>query len=112
MLSPLSSRVCKREKEVQESGTTILSGAALTCRFCNATIGQIESDLAALSGLKSQVIAHIQRIIAPKEKIERVRLSEFFTEELASEEAVSKAIERLREYLLKLVDEGVRIILE
>jgi len=89
-----------------------VSGAALTCRFCNATIGQVESDLAALGGLKSQVIAQIQRIIAPKEKMERVKLSEFFTEELASEEAVGKAIERLRDYLLKLVDEGVKIILE
>jgi Skp family chaperone for outer membrane proteins len=88
VLSPLSSRVCKREEEVQKSGATILSGAALTCRFCNATIGQIESDLAALGGLKAQVIVHIQRIIAPKEKMERVKLSEFFTEELASEEAV------------------------
>jgi hypothetical protein len=49
---------------------------------------------------------------APKEKLERVRLAEFFTEALESEEAVEKAVERLREHLLKLVSEGIKIILE
>ena len=58
------------------------------------------------------MIVDIQRIVSPKEKVERVRLSEFFTETLESEQAVEKAIERLREHLLKLVDEGVKIILE
>ncbi len=112
VLNPLSSRACRNEKELQESGTAILSGTTLHCRFCHATIGQIESDLAALGGLTTQVMAHIQRIVSPKEKVERVKLSEFFTETLASEQAVEKVIERLREHLLKLIDEGIRIILE
>jgi len=112
VLNPLSSRACKDEAELQESGSAILATNALRCRFCNATIGQMESDLAALGEFKTQVIAHIQRTVAPKEKLERVKLSEFFTETLESEQAVEKAVERLREYLLKLLDEGLKIILE
>ena len=112
VLSSLSSRACKSATDLQEAGTVILTGTALRCRCCNATMGQIESDLAALGGLKTQVMVDIQRIVSPKEKVERVRLSEFFTEALESEQAVEQAIERLREHLLKLVDEGVKIILE
>ena len=58
------------------------------------------------------MIGHIQSIIAPKEKVERVKLSEFFTETLESEQAIDDAVERLREHLLKLLAEGVKIILE
>ena len=112
VLNPLSSRACKDEAELQGNGSAILTTNALRCRFCNATIGQMESDLAALGEFKTQVIAHIQRTVAPKEKLERVKLSEFFTETLESEQAVEKAVERLREYLLKLLDEGLKIILE
>ncbi len=74
--------------------------------------GQIESDIAALDGLKSQVIAQIQSIIAPEEHVERVKLSKFFTETFESKQEIDDAVERLREYLLKLLAEGVKIILE
>ena len=71
----------------------------------------MESDLAAVAGLKAQVIGRLQEITAPKEKkLERVRLVEFFTEAIESEESVERTIERLREHLLKLVAEGVKII--
>jgi hypothetical protein len=75
-------------------------------------MGQIESDLAALGGLKAQVIEHIQRVVAPEEHLKRVKLSEFFTETLESRQAIDDAVERLREHLLKLLAEGVKIILE
>jgi hypothetical protein len=112
ILGPLSSRACKNAEELNTIGATILNGSALRCRFCNASLGQMESDLAALGGLKAQVIEYIQRIITPAEHIKRVKLSEFFTEAADSKEAVDNAIERLHEYLLKLLDEGIKIILE
>jgi len=112
ILEPLSSRACKDGEELRKIGGTLLEDSALRCRFCNASLGQIESDLAALGGLKAQVIARIQQMIAPEEKIERVKLSEFFTETLDSREAINSAIERLHEYLLKLLAEDVTIILE
>ena len=112
ILDPLSSRVCVDGEELRKMRGTLLEDSVLRCRFCNASLGQIESDLAALGGLKAQVIAHIQQMIDPEEKIERVKLSEFFTEALDSREAVHNAIERLHEYLLKLLAEDVKIILE
>jgi hypothetical protein len=124
VLSPLSSRVCKNEVERQNIGTMLFPakdlypgedlfpGILLRCRYCDATIGQIESDIAALDGLKSQVIAQIQSIIAPEEHVERVRLSTFFTGTFESKQEIDDTVERLREYLLKLLAEGVKIILE
>jgi len=112
LLAPLSSRACKDGEELQKSGASLLSASELHCRFCNASLGQLDSDLAALGGLKAQVIARIQQMIAPQEKIERVKLADFFTEALDSRESVHSAVERLHEYLLKLLDEGVKIILE
>ncbi len=124
VLGSLSSRVCKNEAELQKIGTMLLPdialfpdkalfpGITLRCRYCDATIGQIESDIAALDGLKSQVIAQIQSIIAPEEHVERVKLSKFFTETFESKQEIDDAVERLREYLLKLLAEGVKIILE
>lgn len=103
LLAPLAARGCD-EMELRDDATT--------CRKCRATIAQMESDLAALSALKAQVVARIQQVAAPTDKVERVALAQFFTEGLDSEEAVDIAVERLREHLLKLIAAGVRIILE
>jgi hypothetical protein len=103
VLSPLASRACQ-ELEIPAGATT--------CRNCRATVDQMESDQAALSGLKAQVIARLRELTAPQEKVERVYLSDFFAEPLDSEEAVENAIERLRAHLLKLISEGMKIVLE
>jgi len=103
VLGPLVSRACQ---------ALDFTDGAIVCRNCSATVSQMESDQVALNGLKAQVLAHIQELTAPKEKLKRVRVAEFFTETLESREAVEKAVERLREQLLKLVDEGAKIILE
>ncbi|HPP76123.1 MAG TPA: hypothetical protein PLU88_13450, partial [Armatimonadota bacterium] len=73
---------------------------------------QMDSDLAAVGGLKGQVLARVQEITAPKQKVERIHLYNFFTDSLDSEEAVESAVERLKEHLLKLLAEGVKIVLE
>jgi hypothetical protein len=76
----------------------------------------MQSDSVALDGIKAQAIARIQELTAPPEeegvRTERVKLSEFFIDTLDSPEAVEEAIQRLREYLLKLTSENVRIIVE
>jgi hypothetical protein len=109
LLRPLLTRAC-------EHGLSTTNNWPLTrdeCDDCRASIAQMESDLAAVEGLKAQAIGRLQELTAPKEgKLERVRLAEFFTEAVESEESVERAVERLREHLLKLVAEGVKIILE
>ncbi len=54
LLAPLSSRACKEGEELQESGVALLGDLTMRCRFCNASLGQLDSDLAALGGLKAQ----------------------------------------------------------
>jgi hypothetical protein len=73
----------------------------------------MESDVAALGGLFAQVVAQIQKLITPKDvKIERVRVAEFFTSSLETEDQVKQAVERLQDHLLTLLSEGVKIVLE
>jgi hypothetical protein len=103
MIGPLSSRACAELDLVAYGGA---------CRQCNATISQMESDLAALDGLKTQSLVRLQELTAPKEKVERVKLASFFGNELESEEEIEKAVEHLKAHLLKLMAEGIKIVLE
>lgn len=89
-----------------------LPANTLVCQKCAATLTQMESDLAAASGLRRQVIERIQQLATPQMKVARVRVADFITAELDSEDAIQQAIERLRQRLLELWKEGVRIVLE
>ncbi len=90
-----------------------LADGALVCRSCRATLNQMESDQAAQDGLLAQVAAHVQKLTTPPEvRVQRVRLAEFFTGALESEVQVKQALGRLQDHLLKLLDEGVKIVLE
>jgi hypothetical protein len=101
--SPLTSRACA-ELNLPANGSS--------CRKCSASVSEMESDLAALEGLKTQVLIRIQELTAPKEKVERVKLAAFFNNGLESEEDVEEAVGQLKSFLLKLMAEGVRIIIE
>jgi len=107
ILFPLVQRACEPLE---------LEGSVSHCRTCQSTVGQMESDLAALASLKADVIAHIQDLTAPPEpegaRTERVKLAEFFSGPLDSQAAVEDAVRVLTEYLLKLTAEGIRIIVE
>ncbi len=103
VLSSLTSRACQYLDLHDDSAV---------CSSCGATLNQMDSDLAAVGGLKGQVLARVQEITAPKQKVERIHLYNFFTDSLDSEEAVESAVERLKEHLLKLLAEGVKIVLE
>jgi hypothetical protein len=107
VLAPLAQRACE---------SLALEDGATRCSNCHATVSEMESDIAALSALKSQAIARVQELTTPPEaegvRTERVRLVEFFIAPLDSEAAIKEAVDRLAEHLLKLSAEGVRIIVE
>ncbi len=104
VLGPLASRCCT-EGELLE-GTMV-------CKACKATLSQMESDHAALGGLFAEAIAQIQKLTTPADvKIERVRVAEFFTGAIESEDQIKQSVARLQDHLLKLLDEGVKIVLE
>ena len=90
-----------------------LSEVRLTCASCGSTIKEMESDVVALGGLFAQVVANIQKLVTPPEvKLKRVRVSEFFTGSLETEDQVKQAVGRLQDHLLTLLSEGVKIVLE
>jgi hypothetical protein len=72
----------------------------------------MESDLAAAFGLRSQIILRMQELTRPKERVERVRLSDLLEEPLDDEAAIDRFIEGLKALLLKLLAEGNRIVIE
>jgi hypothetical protein len=107
VLSPLVVRACESLE---------LADSSARCERCHSTVSEMESDIAALTGLKAQVIARVQELTAPPQaegvRTERVKLADFFVAPLDSQAAVEEAVRRLSEYLLKLAAEGVRIIVE
>lgn len=103
LLAPLEARTCAGL--ARPVGTVV-------CETCRATVPQMESDLAAASGLRSQVILRMQELTRPKERLERVRPSELLQEPLDDEAAVERFVEALKAQLLKLLAEGNRIVIE
>jgi len=105
VLSPLTSRACD-DLDLPEG--------ALVCRNCGASLAEMASDLAAVDGLRSRVLLRIQEITAPEEKIEQVRVSDVadLGKPLSTPEEVEELLERLRDYLLKLIAAGVKVVVE
>lgn len=86
---------------------------SLSCNACRASVNQMESDIEALGSLFAKVVSEIQRLTTPPEvKIERVRVSQFFAGSFESADQIKEAVARLQDHLLKLLDEGVRIVVE
>ena len=105
LLAPLSSRTCKDKEPV-------LPDFEIRCQVCDATISQLESDIAALPALVSQALSQLPSPqSAAGEEIERVKITEFFTQ-LDSRQSIEEAIEQLKSYLLELFDKGSKIIVE
>jgi hypothetical protein len=106
LLSPLQARVgCDEDKEAVEQGNS-LGKASLT---------EMESDLAAVEGLKSSVLVKLQELSIGSEKkapVRKVRMSEFFNRPIQTQEELDKALELIRDSLQKCIDEGVIVILE
>ena len=104
VLSPLASRGCD-ERDFPEM--------SLSCNACRAGVNQMESDIEALGGLFAKVVSEIQRLTTPPDmKIERVRISKFFSGAFDSADQIKEAVARLQDHLLKLLDEGVKIVVE
>jgi len=84
------------------------------CTICRASLAEMGSDLAAVNGLRSDVLLRVQELTAPEEKIERVRVSDVVGvgQTLSTPEEVDDLLEQLRDHLLKLIASGVKVVLE
>jgi len=90
------------------------SNDELRCGTCRATLAEMASDLAAVERIRSDVLLRLQQLSAPEEKVERVRFGDVagVGQTLTSAEEVDDLLEQLREYLLRLVAAGVKVVLE
>jgi len=105
ILAPLTTRFCA-ELDLPAKGSVV-------CAKCRASVGQMESDIAAADGLKRAAVKRLDEELAPQgERVERVRVSDFFPESLATPEDVEERLTRLRERILQLIAEGARVVLE
>ena len=106
LLSPLLSRVgADEDKEAVKEGQS-LGKASLT---------EMESDLAAIEGLKSSVLVRLQELSMGgehKAPVRKVRVSEFFNRPIQTQDELDKALGLIRDSLQKCIDEGAIIILE
>jgi len=103
ILSPLSAKICESPDLAED---------AHVCSSCRATIAQIESDTAAVDAFKASAIRALQELATPGKKILRVRASSILGPVVETPEDIEEAIERLREHLLKLLAEDIRIVPE
>ena len=84
------------------------------------TLGELQADLDALPGLESAASTKVQELIARTDdkgaRLERIRLADFFTgqrnPEKTEKQNIDDALDKLRERLYGLLDEGVKILWE
>ena len=75
----------------------------------------MESDLAAVEGLKSTVLVKLQELSITSEKkapVRKVRVSEFFNRPIQTQDELNIALKLISDSLQKYIDEGAIIILE
>lgn len=106
LLSPLLGRIGSDEDEIAVAEGSSLGRASLT---------EMESDLAAVEGLKSSVLIKLQEMSIGSETkapVRKIRVSEFFNRPIQTQEDLDKALGLIRDSLQKCIDEGAIIILE
>lgn len=109
LLRPFQVRQCLDSEEQQGR---LLPDGVERCVRCGATLSQIESDTAAVEALLRQAMSRLQELTMPAQRIERLRVADFFTRPLDSAEAVAEALQALSDALNKLVAEGAVVVLE
>lgn len=110
MLRPFLVRQCLDPAAAQM--VELLPNGVERCVRCGATISQIESDTTAAETLLRQAISRLQELTMPAQRIERLRVADFFTRPLDSPKAIEAALTALSETLNKLVAEGAVVVLE
>jgi len=106
LLSPLLGRL-----GTDEDKETVANGASLG----RASLTEMESDLAAVEGLKSSVLVKLQEMSIGSEKkapVRKVRVSDFFNRPITTQPELDNALTLIRDSLQKYIDEGAIIILE
>jgi hypothetical protein len=106
LLSPLQGRV-----GTDDDKNAVADGKSLG----KSSLTEMESDLAAVAGLKSSVLVRLQELSIGSETkapVRKVRVSQYFNRPIETQDDLKTAIKLIEETLQKCIDEGAIIILE
>jgi hypothetical protein len=106
LLSQLQSRIGIEEDR---------EGVAQARSLGRASLTEMESDLAAVDGLRSSVLVKLQELSIGSETkapVRKVRVSQYFNRPIETQDDLKTAIKLIEETLQKCIDEGAIIILE
>ena len=106
LLAPLVGRVGADDDRAAVANGTGMGRASLT---------EMESDLAAVDGLRSSALFKLQELSMGGEKkapVRRGRVAEIFNRPIQTQDDLDTALGQLRDSLQKYIDEGTAIILE
>jgi hypothetical protein len=106
VIAPLVAR-CGAEADK----TAVANGTGLG----DASLTEMQSDLAAVEGLRSSALVKLQELSMGGEKktpVRRVRVAEIFNRPIRTQEDLKAAIQQLQDLLQKFIDEGAAIVLE
>ncbi len=96
---------------VEEDKNRVAEGKS----FGRSTLGEMVADHAAVDGLKAVALARIQEMAVQKSTdatVQRFRIANVYDRPIQSREDLDDLLEKLRDSLQKLIDEGAAIILE
>lgn len=106
LIAPLLTRVGSKEDK-----SAVGAGSSLG----NATLTEMQSDLAAVDGLRSSALVKLQEFSMgadSKAPVRRVRVADIFNRPIQTQKDLEAVIEQLRDSLQKFIDEGATIILD
>lgn len=83
------------------------------CNRCRANLNQIKSDILAVGALKTKAVNKLRELTTPEEeKAKIVKVSDFFRESPGSKEDVDEIVQKLKDYLYELIENGEKFYLE
>ena len=106
ILADLRSRTCDADQ---------IDPASYRCAACHTGLGQLESDLNAVGGLRQRAIEQLWQTVEPEPAdvpARRVRVTDLARGPISTEEELQDFINRLRDEVVSLLSTGGRVILE
>jgi hypothetical protein len=91
---------------------SLLDESSLYCGNCQASIDLMEADLDAADGRLRNALNRLMDLTAPQERMERIRLADYFQGTIETEDQIRDVLEKLEEQLIQMIRDGVRIIIE
>ncbi len=111
LLHPIAAKICGDQDTGEPAN---FPAASLVCEDCRGNLGVLTADIKAVGVLRNEVVGRVQAMAAPEERIERVHVAEVAGayQVLSTSEEVEDVMKRIKDHILKLLDAGIKVILE